>query len=541
MEVTLRALLSANKLQLAVPLAGLSGLERRVSSICVLDSPTGYIYVHNNELVITSGYFIANEQIGSQADLIDNLVERGASGMLIKSLYFKDHEVPESIICRADALGFPVIGLPDYYSSHRELIAFFDSSVYCQGLESFMNKADLLSRFRSSIKLNSLPGLAKLLYQLGGKNVTILFNMCCVTFPSTSESSAFSQQISSFTSQRHAGPSKLFPGLVDFVSDEAFSGASAVGLGVEFGSEPDALGSLWIDCSRQEPDENDLVLLKNAQLACEIEFRHIAQYQQRQEQQRVRLIEQLLSGQTNPWRESTLALAGYHSRIPLDTQVLVVSCNGTPGLCLAAKVTAQDYFEQKSMVIVTHAYQNCAVAFLPTPCQGLSELLGGLREALRARLPDEQLVLGLGQAVPLRDASISYEQARYAALNGETVQGSQPFHEFKKMGFYRLACPSAHPNELRSFCNDYIGPLVKLNKSTNLDLLNTLNVFFECHENYSRAGKLLFLKPNAIRYRIELIEKACGVSFNNDFDLLNMKMALKFMHTVSPGHRTGTP
>lgn len=97
---------------------------------------------------------------------------------------------------------------------------------------------------------------------------------------------------------------------------------------------------------------------------------------------------------------------------------------------------------------------------------------------------------------------------------------------------FRLCCSDALPEEGRFFCNDYIAPLVEEDSNTKMDLLKTLEVFFACGGNYSRAGNTLYLHPNAVRYRIETISKICGVDFDDPSDVLNMQIALKLLPMI---------
>jgi purine catabolism regulator len=538
MEITLRELLTANILQSAMPGVGASGLDNKVTSLCVIDSPTGYSYINDHELVITSGYFISLEDEESQVDLIERLVEKGAAGMILKTLYFSDRTIPRGIVERATVLGFPIIILPDYYASHRSLITFFDNNVYCHGTKSFMNKSELLGRFILCLKSGNLPGLARQLHQLTGLDVTILFDQKSFVSSSDSLSNGFPEQVCDFIRQKQLISSKGSPEFIEFYgndgSDNNKGGLSETmrGLGTMFSFLPDMLGSIWLDCLERTPDENDRVLLKNSQLACTIEIEAILEFQQNQEKYRIRLIEDLLSGKSGAWSESVLTSTGYHLRMPLETQVLVIGGGESAEFCYGVELSVREFFKAHHEDIVTHTYRDSVVVLLPSQCFDKSGMLQELYASLVDQHQGYQPVLGFGRAVSLKDLSISYQQAKYAVQNGGLTNLALPIYDFKKLGYYRLGCAAAQPDELAHFCEDFIGPLIELNKTTNLDILNTLNVFFECHENYSRAGQALFLKPNAIRYRIKVIERTCGVDLENDFDLLNMKMALRLMHTV---------
>jgi purine catabolism regulator len=526
MIVTLRELLTAPIFSNSEPLAGKGGLDSNVTSLFALDGPAGYTYTEPDMLVVTSGYFLSKEDEGTQVDLIEKLAARGVAGMAIKTRYFEDDRIPQALISRAESLNFPLIALSNSASSFRDFFTFFYANLYCRGLKSFLKREDFPIMFIQCIKAKSILGLSEKLSLLLERTVAVLFDQIVHTFPSECADSEFTQKISGHSSQQQIHPSRLFPGLLEFRCDGAESGRPVIGTGAEFTYKSNVLGSIWIDCTELPPDENDAAVLKSAQLACEIENKHLMDYRMEQEQYRAHFIELLLSGQMQPEQEALLLSASVNWRIPMETQVLVISCTDHAELYLDIGLAVREFFLSNLEANIVYLYQNRVVVFLSHAYINQTGFCAELRKTLEEHFPNDRFILSLGHAVTMKNANLSYEQAKYAALIGEQLDSGQPFHEFRKLGFYRLTCPDALPDERVRFCNDYLGALLEMNKTANLDLLNTLRTYFECHENYSRTGKALFMRPNAVRYRLDIIEKACGIRFSDHFDALNMKVAL---------------
>lgn len=529
MIITLRELLSAKIFMNCEPATGEIGLDHKVTSLIILDGPSGYKYTLPDMLVITSGYFLSMENTTMQLELIKNLAACGVAGMAIKPNYFKDYKIPQPIVDQAKMLDFPIIILQNNLPSFRDILVFFDTSLYCRGSKSFINKEDLPTMFSQCINSESLPGLIKQLHMLSGLNVTTLFDQKKITYPSEHANDVFSRKISDFSNQIHIKPSQSFPGLLEFQCENA----GTFGLGVEFGYKSNSSGSIWIDCSERAPDENDAILLKSAQLACKIETKLIINYQKEQERHRAQFIERLLSGQLHSWQDAVVLSMGLNWRIPRETQLLVISCADNADLYLDIDAAVRNFFKFKNEKVIVYPYQNYVVIFLPSQFTNQIGLCTELQTALEKRFPKDHFVFGLGRVASMKNAYISYEEAKYTVQIGKLINSSQTIHEFQKLGFYRLCCAAALPDEIFRFFNDYIGPLLELDKTTNLDLLNTLRIYFECQENFSRTGKELFLQPNAVRYRMEVIEKACNIDFKNHFDSLNVKLALYLMPIVS--------
>lgn len=533
MKFTLRDLLSAKIFLNLELVAGKAGLDRNVTSLIVIDGPGGYKYTEPNMLVITSGYFLSLEDTAAQLELIEKLTACGVTGMMIKPFYFKDSQIPQPLIDQAEILNFPLIVLHTDSPSFREIIKLFETSLFCRGSNSFIQKEDIPNVFNYCINSESIPGLAKQLHTLSGLCVTTLFEQNIFSYPTENVNDVFSQKIADFSSQKHIIQSQSFPGLLEFRYKDGESGRTIFGLGIEFGYKPNSSGSIWMDCSGHAPDENDVFLLKSAQLACKTEIKHIFDYQQKQARNRAQFVERLLSGKLRSWQETVILSKGLNWRIPLETQLLVISCANKSDHYLDVEAEVSSFFKSKNETIIVQPYQEYILTFLPPKYTNQIGICVELQAALQKRFPNDHFVLGLGRVVTLQNASLSFQQAIFAAQVGELINPSQTVHEFQKLGCYRLTCTTAHPDELFRFYNDYIGPLLELDKSTNLDLLNTLRVYFECQENFSRTGKALFLQPNAVRYRMELIEKACNIDFKNHFDSLNMKLALYLMPIVS--------
>jgi sugar diacid utilization regulator len=534
MEVTLRELLAASQFLHSEPIAGRAGLDHRVTSLIVLDSPDGYKFTEPDMLVVTSGYFLSNENAAAQLDLIKNLAARGVSGMAIKTSHFKDNQIPQHLVSQAETLDFPLIILLENSYSFRDLLTFFDTSLYCRGMNTFIRKDEFPIKFIQCLKSENIPGLAKQLSQLLGRNVTVLFDQMVVTYPAEHTNDVFPQKIAGFSSQRQIHPSQSFRGLLEYrCKDVGASGQAVLGLGMRFTYKSNSSCSIWIDCSELPPDENDEFLLKSVQLACEIENKQITNYQQEHEQHLAQFIEGLLSGQIQPGHEAALLSVSFNWRIPLETQLLVISCAGQAEFYLDIGSAVRSFFRSKSETSIVYLYQNCVVIFLPPSYINHIGLCTELRSELEMRFPKDHFVLGLGHAVALKNANLSYGQAKYAAKIGEQINTGHTVHQFRKLGFYRLACPAALPDEVARFCKDYLNPILEMDKTTSLDLLNTLRSYFECQESYSHTGKMLFVQPNTVRYRMEVIEKACHIDFSNHLDSLNMKLALYLLPAIS--------
>lgn len=86
----------------------------RFDGVSVLDNPDAIRWVKQDELVITSGYFLVDDA-QAQKRIIHELKEAGCAGLGVK---IRDYlqELPETMVSEAAMAGLPLLELPFYYS-----------------------------------------------------------------------------------------------------------------------------------------------------------------------------------------------------------------------------------------------------------------------------------------------------------------------------------------------------------------------------------------------------------------------------------------
>ncbi len=104
--------LAAGKERIANPVTGINVME-------ILDSPDT---IGKGELLITTGYDLADEN--KQKNLVSRLKSRGVAAMAVQTGYYIDH-IPQFIIEAADQYQFPILDLPSRYSFSEILQTLF--------------------------------------------------------------------------------------------------------------------------------------------------------------------------------------------------------------------------------------------------------------------------------------------------------------------------------------------------------------------------------------------------------------------------------
>ena len=90
---------------------GAAGLGRRVSGVNLTDTPDYARWLAQGELLITTGFAIADDPQGVDA-LLPTAAEKGLSGVGIKPGRYLPGPLPAALAEKADRLGLPLLQLP---------------------------------------------------------------------------------------------------------------------------------------------------------------------------------------------------------------------------------------------------------------------------------------------------------------------------------------------------------------------------------------------------------------------------------------------
>lgn len=111
--------------------AGKSNLNNKILSVNVLDNPDVIRWIKKDELVLTTGYFLKDDQ-EAQINIIRELKETGCSALGFKIKRFFE-TIPSIMIEEAEKVGLPLIEVPFYYS-FSEISKKIYNTIYSQEL-----------------------------------------------------------------------------------------------------------------------------------------------------------------------------------------------------------------------------------------------------------------------------------------------------------------------------------------------------------------------------------------------------------------------
>ncbi len=120
----------------------------------------------------------------------------------------------------------------------------------------------------------------------------------------------------------------------------------------------------------------------------------------------------------------------------------------------------------------------------------------------------------------------SHIDATNALKAGEVVEDKQVVH-FDQLGIYKILCQDALTEELESFYEGTIQPLIDYDRKKSTELVKTLEVYFHHNGNLKKISDTLYTHYNTTLYRLQRVQQITAMNLDNPKDRLNLEVALK--------------
>lgn len=138
---------------------------------------------------------------------------------------------------------------------------------------------------------------------------------------------------------------------------------------------------------------------------------------------------------------------------------------------------------------------------------------------------------GIGRvAKNLQGIPQTFREAQQALEIGRRLFGEGKLHSFARLGIYRLLFYLDGHEELLSFYQETLGPLLQHDNRNDGTLIETLEGFFQCNGNLSETARMMHLHRNSLLYRLSRIEEILGHTLEDAELRLSLQIALKIHH-----------
>jgi sugar diacid utilization regulator len=104
-------------------------------------------------------------------------------------------------------------------------------------------------------------------------------------------------------------------------------------------------------------------------------------------------------------------------------------------------------------------------------------------------------------------------------------------------GTYRLLFRvlASHPEEVRSFYEDTVAPVVRYDDQYRTDLIATLEAYLEHNCNMNATAAAIYAHRHTVAYRLERVKELCGLDPMQTEDRERLGLGLKAYRIIAPG------
>jgi hypothetical protein len=237
----------------------------------------------------------------------------------------------------------------------------------------------------------------------------------------------------------------------------------------------------------------------------------------------------VLSGVSRPTEIVSMALAaGVDVRRPL--RVLAASAPGAPdgrAAAVLAELVATVQVPARPGLVGVVAEQ--VYALLPADAEPDADLADRAARALRLLAPalaTTRVVVGISSVVSGADLRAAVQEARHARELGERQQGRTRVVAGREVAVHRLLLAGV-PDELRqALRRRVLGPVFDYDAEHDTNLIETLTVFLDCSGSWAKAGAVLHVHVNTLRYRISRVAELTGADLTDFAQRVDVYLAL---------------
>lgn len=564
MPLTLReALTIAEPLRRSRVIAGERGLDNVVQSVNVMEVPDILEWVHPGELLVTTMYPLRDDVAAIQT-LIPRLAEKGLAGLAVNPLTYLN-QFPQCMIDAANALGFPLIELPDKVS-FVDIIQPLTSRILALQADELVQSAKIHRQFLDLVLGGGgFADIAQGMAQLVKRPISIVdrFRRVLGNAFVIGQAQAHKRFINEAEGRDSYLSDEYAPELLaQLPGSEAKLMAVAGPEGriehvvcpVKVGSL--ALGEIIAWGPFTHPQQSiDLIAIEQGATVVALKMMEERSIRGVEQRFRNEILEGLLSDQPSA-HERAIYLSrelGYRLAPPF---ALILVGSDLPSATLLTKAERIDKSNIDTSLYLATRYIRAIrsetvfwyegprlVIFFPLQAAEVARAKPFLVQELsricqRIAAENDPYTVSMGvsshasEVVQFRQA---YTCAKQALQAGQWLQehARGVVTHYEDLGIFRIVSLAESPASIERFCEDTIGPLLAYDRQHGTELVKTLRVFLEQHCNAAKAARALYLHYNTLRYRLDRIEEILGNVFDHPQQRLSLEVALQIHALIS--------
>ena len=527
MSTTLRWLIENSSLENLRCLTCCEKLDTPIKSVNVLDNPDVVKWIKPNELVLSSGYLLFDDE-HLQRQLIRDLQHTGCAALCVKTKRFFQ-TIPKVMIEEASAVGLPLIELPFFYS-FSDVGRVVYRRIFLQSARRSQRAQHLLASVCGAyFSGDSLSEILAVFSQYYGRPVLLLDHAgTCLSAVGVQKPLSF-RKFTPFTMPASGEVLSLSP-------DNRKQLFFCVML-------PGGFGGLFLPEDSTHSLRDELAALQKAASLVSLKLDQNHRFNLFAGEQADGFLHMLKTSPHELSEDEILHICEIHH---FDSQ--------RKRICFAVW-PRPEFCDKDEVFSVTKSLNRClkefcsqselsmeyflcsdrcqCVAFLlvsprtsnPTLTQLAFDVLDRFSRSIGAA-PFSRLVIGIGHChQSVSSLPFALEECQTVVrLMAKIFPEKNVFTASTAIVYTLLNQLSSE--ELRQIYLNTIAVLSEFDHTNDTDLLHTLSVFFSCQFNIAQAAKQLFIHRNTMIYRIEKIKTILHCDLQNMNEIMTIYLGL---------------
>lgn len=521
MKIKIRDLLKSDYFRKSTVLAGEEGLEQTASSIQTLESIHTIKYLRGGELLLTSGYsFLDDAEM--QKELIEGLVAADAAGLCMDLDLFNNAELPVIMKETADRLAFPILLFPKGYF-FTDIFEFANNNLYSATTGQFKKTEDVIKEINDMIYKEGLTGLLEGLYRWTGLHAALLFEEELISYPQICIPEELVLDVPRWQTRENNAVNQNFIDVYQNMNKEqTYEWLAAK---IPYPSRNENFIILFKGDTEFSKEESTLITATLP--ACLIEIKRIRSLSEVRGKYYREILDNMLQGNLN-YAEA---------RCQINSLGFKLSEHGQVVLFHATKAKIESLSKDKAVAI----NRGLLKYFTEKPCwiwvddrnlmfyldeTDLTVLQNMLLE-LNQLFPAAGIRVGVGSNRPYEQLKKGYQEAEKSLWIGECSEPEKRIYRYEDMGIYRII-NFDDKEEIHKYYYEYICPLEEHFKDEYfVEMMETLAKYIQCGFSYTEVANLTHIHRNTVKYRIDAIERTCGIDLTDHNTRLDMEVISK--------------
>lgn len=508
-------------------LAGKGGLDRRVSTVTVMDAPDIYNWMKGGEFLITTAYIMKDNPLELK-DLVIKLNENGASALGIKIGRFIE-KLPQEVKETGDGLNFPIIYIPTNLAFSDVINPVLSKIVNAQAKKLMMSEKIHKSFTQIVIEGKGTGHIVETLYGILDRNVAfmdLVFNRNYIR----SKSNKFKDDIEDLGLKTVLDKYYNYPVQI---------GSSIYGyIIVEEGKDDNSLEDL------------DRITIEHASTVLKLNIQKEISNHQIEQKYRDEFIQDLLVNNIKTVEEANNRAALYGWKMDKGLVCLIVDIDDFKDRFISLEKTKgleekrDNIFRliaekmKKSFYKCFYTNYSDSIVFLIEPdvnsMEDFFRKLKRISEEVRKEVRENSqftATVGIGSyKESVIDIYISFIEAQKAVRIGRTIYDKDNTHVYSDLGVYKMLYDVSLEDEANSFCSQYLEKLMNYDRENNGEYLETLGRLVKNDWNLKKTAEDLFIHYNTMKYRFTKISEIVNLDLNNREDKFKIELCLKLMN-----------